>query len=81
MPNVPSPPNAISAWNDHKKNKKLRLLFKFSFEHLTDNCPLLIFVHEKKDVRNERGLSWPSMDLYWGVIGGGFNELALFLTL
>ena len=45
------PPNNMP-WNIHK-SKNIEALFEFTFAYLTNDRPLLLFVLENRDVRND----------------------------
>jgi hypothetical protein len=52
MLSVSSPPNAVPFWNDHK-TKNIEAMFEIAFEYFTNDSPLLLYVHEKKGVRDD----------------------------
>jgi hypothetical protein len=80
VPNVSSPPHIIPPWNDHKR-KNIEALFEFACAYLTDDGPLLLFVHEKKDVREDVRTFAASYDFVLRKDWWGFNELHLCYPL
>lgn len=80
VPNVSSPPHVIPAWNDHKR-KNIEALFEFACAYLTDDGPLLLFVPEKKDVRDDVRTFAASYDFVLRKDWWGFNELPLCYPL
>lgn len=52
MPCFSSPPNATPFWNDHK-TKNIEALFEIAFVYFTNDGPLLLYVHEKKGVKDD----------------------------
>lgn len=52
LPNVSLPPTSIHPWNVYK-SENIEALFEFAFVHLIDDGHLLLFVPEKKDVRDD----------------------------
>ena len=52
MPIVFSLPNRMPSWSIHK-NKNIEAFLNFDFAYLTDYYRLLLYVHEKKGVRED----------------------------
>ena len=70
---------AIHVWNDHKRKKNIEALFEFAFAYLTDEGPLLLFVHEKKDVR-DNVRTFAVYDYLLGKHWWGFRVRIMFST-
>lgn len=61
MPIVFSLPNSMPSWNVHKR-KNIEALLEFVFAYLIDYYPLLLYVFEKKDVREDMRVFVASYD-------------------
>lgn len=76
VPGISFPPLAIPTWNVHN-SKDVEALFEFASAYLTDDGPLLLFVPEKKDVRDDVRTFAASYDFILHKDWWGFSELPL----